>query len=162
MLDALRRLRRGASRLPLGAPLLVGALLLAAGCEEPDPELVPDEVLQGELGLTEEDRVHTVRISTGTQERAEPSSLTVLPGDYVQFVSGDRLVHEVRFRIDSLSAPARTFLTRTGQGASPPLLEMDARFVVSFVGAPVGRYPYGLEGNRGAGSGEIVVKAESR
>lgn len=156
MLDALRRVRRGAPC------LLAAALLLAVGCEEPDPELVPDEVLQSQLGLTPEDRVHTVRISTGTQERADPASVTVLPGDYVQFVSSDRLVHEVRFRLDSLSAPMRTFLTRTGQGASPPLLEMDARFVVSFVGAPVGRYPYGLEGNRGAGSGEIVVAPETR
>lgn len=156
MLDASRRLRRGAPC------LLAGLLLLAAACEEPDPELVPDEVLQSELGLTLEDRVHTVRISTGTRERAEPRSLTVLPGDYVQFVSGDHLVHEVRFRFDSLSAPARTFLTRTGQVASPPLLEMDARFVVSFVGAPVGRYPYGLEGNREVGGGEIVVASETR
>lgn len=156
MIDAPRRLRRGAPC------LLAGALLLAAGCEEPDPELVPDEVLQSQLGLTPEDRVHTVRISTEAQERADPASLTVLSGDYVQFISSDRLVHEVRFRLDSLSAPARTFLTRTGQGSSPPLLEMDARFVVSFVGAPLGRYPYGLEGNRGAGSGEIVVASESR
>lgn len=156
MLDALRCVRRGTPC------FLAGALLLAAGCEQPDPELVPDEVLQSQLGLTPEDRVHTVRISTGTQERAEPASLTVLPGDYVQFVSADRLVHEVRFRLDSLPAPARTFLTRTGQGTSPPLLEMDARFVVSFAGAPIGRYPYGLEGNRGAGGGEIVVAAEAR
>ncbi len=139
------------------------ALAAASGaCEPRDPELVPDEVLQSQLGLTPDDRVHTVRISTGEAERADPAFLSVRPGDYVQFISADRLVHEVAFRLDSLKAPARAFLARTGQGASPPLLELDARFVVSFDGAPPGRYPYALEGNRGPGEGAIVVEIESR
>jgi len=134
----------------------------SAACERGDPELLPDEVLQSELGLGSDDRIHTVRITTGTAERADPASVSIERGDYVQFVSADRLVHEVAFRLDSLSAPARAFLERTGQSESPPLLELDARFVVSFVGAPEGRYPYALSGNRAAGSGTVVVEVEPR
>lgn len=146
---------------PLLVPLL--ALVVAsAGCEERDPELVPDEVLQTELGLTPDDRVHTVRISTGTAERADPASVTVEPGDYVQFLSADHFVHEIAFVLDSLSGPARAFLERTRQSASPPLLEIDARYVMSFVGAPEGRYPYYLAGNRAGGTGVVVVEAEPR
>jgi plastocyanin len=121
---------------------------------------MPDEVLQTELGLTPDDRVHTIRISTDTAERADPASVTVEPGDYVQFVTADHFVHEVAFALDSLSVPGRAFLERTEQGASPPLLEIDQRFVVSFTGAPEGRYPYSLAGNRADGAGEVVVAAD--
>lgn len=141
----------------------VTAALLAstlAACEARDADLVPDHVLRSELGLTPDDRVHTVRISTGAGERADPHSLSVARGDYVQFVTVDRLVHEVAFALDSVSGPARAFLERTGQSSSPPLLELDARYVVSFVAAPEGRYPYVLSGNRAPGHGEIVVEAD--
>jgi len=127
------------------------------GCEAPDPGLVPDERLRAELGLTELDRVHTVGISTGVRERAEPDSVTVLAGDFVQFVSGDWLVHEVAFDLDSVRGELRHFLEVTGQTASPPLIHRDSRFVLSFVDAPPGRYPYSLAGNRGSGRGVIVV-----
>ncbi|MDX1646623.1 MAG: hypothetical protein R3304_05730 [Longimicrobiales bacterium] len=151
--------RRGGLRI-----LALAAVFWACACDRtpPDPQLVPDVVLQTELGLTENDRVHTIRVSTADVERADPLQLNVRPGDYVQFVSDDRFVHEVVFPLDSLPPPRRAFLSRTGQSASPPLLELGARFVVSFVGAPVGRYPYRLEGNRGPGGGEIVVAEPER
>jgi plastocyanin len=126
-------------------------------CEVPDPELLPDAQLQTELGLDERDRVFTVALTTGVGERAAPDSVTVAPGDFVQFVSQDWLVHEVIFEVDSLPAAARAFLERTGQSASPPLLQRGARFVLSAVDAPEGRYPYLLEGNRAAGRGVVVV-----
>jgi len=75
----------------------------------------------------------------------------------VQFVSADWMVHEIRFDVDSVDAPVRGFLERTGQAASPPLLQRDARFVLTFAEAPPGRYPYLLEGNRDSGRGVIVV-----
>lgn len=153
-------LRRAAPRSTLLLCLSLAAAVLA--CEQPDPELVPDEVLQRELGLTADDRVHTVRLSTGVAERADPSTVSVQPGEYVQFVSTDWLVHEVAFDFDSLGAAATSFLTRTGQGASPPLLERDARFVVSFAEAPPGRYPYGLAGNRESGRGVVIVTEVER
>lgn len=155
-------LRRMMVRRASWLPLFLSLMPVLGGCEPPDPELVPDEVLQTELGLSPDDRVHTVWISTGSSERADPPSVSVKPGEYVQFVSSDRLVHEVAFRLDSLDAPGRAFLVRTGQNASTPLLERDARFVVSFVAAPPGRYPYGLAGNRAPGGGEIVVEVEAR
>ena len=58
-----------------------------------------------------------------------------------------------------MSAAARTFLEETMQVASPPLLQRDARFVLTFADAPPGRYPYRLEGNREEGRGVIVVVA---
>mgnify|MGYP006908301556 FL=1 len=146
------------ARLLIALPLCMAQ----AACDRPDPALMPDEVLQGELGLTLDDRVHTVRISTGGGERAAPGTLPVRPGDYVQSASADRMLHELAFVLDSIPETARTFLVRTGQDRSPPLLEYDARFVVSFEGAPEGRYPYTLAGNRGGGGGEIVIAVPTR
>lgn len=145
--------------------LLAGALLCIVtqlGCEPPDPELVPDEVLQSELGLEPGDRVHTVEIRTGTSEEAAPDSIEVRVGDLVQFVSADWMVHEVRFDTASLGSEALAFLERTRQGASPPLLERDTRFVLTFEDAPPGRYPYALQGNREPGRGVIVVTVDRR
>ena len=142
------------------ASLLVGLslVLVLEGCEPPpDPDLVPDDRLRAELGLTERDRVHTVAVRAGVGERSDPESLEVLVGDLVQFVSTDWMVHEVHFELDSVSAAARAFLEETMQAASPPLLQRDARFVMTFASAPPGRYPYRLEGNREEGRGVIVV-----
>lgn len=141
------------------ATLCVALVGLLSACEAADPSLIPDARLQSELGLVETDRVHTVGISTGVGERADPDSLSVAPGEFVQFVSGDWLVHEMTFELDSLDGERRSFLERTSQTASPPLLQRDSRFVLSFVDAPPGRYPYALAGNRESGRGVIVVVA---
>lgn len=133
------------------------AALLVLACESPDPDHLPDEVLRRELGLSDDDRVHTVVVTGGDLEVAEPSLDTVPVGAWVQFVSGDWLVHEVAFEADGLAPSVRSFLDRTSQMASPPLLELDARFVVSLEGAPPGLYPYLLQGNGGPGRGLIVV-----
>lgn len=83
--------------------------------------------------------------------------MSIEPGSYVEFVTTDWLVHEVRFEIDSLGTAQRAFLERTDQVASPPLIERESRYVLSFVEAPPGRYGYRLEGNGRAGRGVIVV-----
>jgi plastocyanin len=137
------------------------ALLALLACETPNPELVPDFELQTELGLEPSDRVFTVSLSTGLGERADPDSISLAPGDFVQFVSGDWLVHEVAFDLDSLPEASRTFLERSGQSESPPLLQRGARFVLSYEGAPFGRYPYSIVGNRASGRGVIVVAPPS-
>jgi plastocyanin len=133
------------------------AVATAGACDQPDPRFVPDETLQRELGLTSADVVHTVHITGGTAEVADPATDTVPPGAYVQFVTTDWLVHEVSFDEEVLPAASLDFLRRTDQMASPPMLQRESRFVVSFRGAPPGRYPYRLEGNGGPGEGLIVV-----
>ena len=148
-----RGLRRATARVTVASLLP----LVTLACSDPDPELIPDAVLQATLGLEVDQRVHTIAVTTGVNERSDPDSLAVLPGDFVEFVSTDWFIHEVRFDVDALEADARDFLERTDQMASPPLLQRDARFVVSFEGAPIGRYPYLLVGNRGSGGGEVVV-----
>jgi plastocyanin len=133
------------------------ATALAACAPERDPTLQPDEVLQSELGLTPDDRVYRVAISGGSVERADPAALSIEPGTYVEFVTADWLVHEVLFETDSLGAAQREFLQRTHQVASPPLIDRESRYVLSFVDAPTGRYTYRLEGNGRPARGVIVV-----
>lgn len=170
----LRRMRLGGGRLTVfesspwkrprrtGPFLFLGLLpgLIISGCEPADPELIPDEYLQSELGLTPKDRIHSVSISGGTAERAEPGAVSVRVGDYLQFVSADWRVHEVMFELDSLRPAARRFLEGTGQVASPPLLQQGSRFVLSFSDAPPGRYPFSLAGNSSGGRGVVIVEAE--
>lgn len=132
-----------------------------AGCDTPDPALQPDAQLVEELGLTQADRVHTVGLRTEDRERPLPDSTRVWVGDYLQFVSEDWLIHEVRFDSTRSSRDGWAFLASTGQTASPPLLQKGSRFIVSFVGAPPGTYPFRLEGNRGPGVGIIVVAPPS-
>lgn len=146
-------------------PFLCVPFAVAIGvvaCESPAPELVPDDFLQEELGLGPRDRVHTIVLTGGTGEHGEPASASVRPGDFVQFVSGDWLIHEIGFEVDSLTTVSRDFLERTAQMASPPLLQKGSRFVLSFVDAPPGRYSYRLEGNAASGHGVIVVLDEGR
>ncbi len=131
----------------------------SVACSQPDPELLPDEVLRRELGLTQEHRVYTVTITGGEIEVASPGIDSVPVGSYVQFVTADWFVHEILFDADSLTAEVRAFLERTDQMASPPLLQQNSRYVVSFEGAPPGRYPYVVEGNGRPGRGVIVVAA---
>jgi len=150
-----RAIRTGA--LALGA---AGVVVLAAACDRsrPDPALVPDSLLQAELGLEPTDRVHRVTISGGASERVEPAETVLEPGGYVQFSTDDWYVHEVIFETDSLPPQARTFMAGLDQLASPPLVSRGSRFVVSFVDAPPGRYPFRVEGNAAPARGVLVVR----
>ena len=146
----------------LGERSLLGALLIAAAgtsCKV-DSELQPDEVLRSELGLTDRDEVHRVLITGGVVELAAPRATTIQPGAYLEFVTGDWLVHEIIFELDSLLPDARAFLERTDQVASPPMLRLDSRFVVDFEGSPPGRYPFVVEGSGAPGHGVVVVEVK--
>lgn len=138
-------------------PAVTLTCLLICGCVQADPSLQPDEVLQAELGLTTGDVVHRITLTGGEIERADPAALSVEPGDVVEFVTTDWLIHEVIFEADSVGSTRWSFLNGTDQAASPPLINRDSRFVISFEGAPPGRYPYLLEGNGAMGRGVIVV-----
>ena len=117
----------------------------------------PDSVLQAELGLTDRDEVHRVLIQGGDVETLTPGEVPIPAGAWVEFVTNDWLVHEIRFEVDSLTAEARAFLEESDQVASPPMVNLGDRFVVSFVGAPDGRYPFIAEGNGAPGRGVVVV-----
>jgi hypothetical protein len=129
----------------------------ACGPDVP-PEFQPDETLRVELGLTDDDEVHRVSLFGGDREEINPAELALDRPSWVEFVSTDWRVHEVRFEVDSLTSEAAEFLRATDQVASSLLVEMDARFVVSFHEAPVGRYPYVVEGNGLPGRGVVVVQ----
>ena len=124
-----------------------------------DPGFHPDDVLRLELGLGDRDQVHRIVIRGGDGEHADPLETVVTSGSYVEFVTADWLVHEIVFELDSLSIAARTFLERTDQVASPPLITQDSRYVVHFSDGPPGRYPFLLEGSGASGRGVVVVEA---
>ena len=138
---------------------LLLAVVLVGGCrgEEVPPDLQPDAVLRRELGLTDADRVHRVLLTSAERERLTPDSVVLPRGAWVEFVTGDWRLHEVRFVMDSLRAAGRAFLESTDQAASPPLVDRDARFVVFFGDAPTGRYPFVVEGNGRPAHGVVVV-----
>ncbi len=142
-------------------PLLVACALAwgSAGCGPAvPPELQPDAVLRDSLGLTSDHEVHRVLLTGGPVEVIEPAALSVRPGVLIAFTTGDWRVHDVRFEVDSLSPEARAFLEGSGQVASPPLVNRDQRFVVTFEGAPPGRYPFLVEGNGAPARGVVVVQ----
>ncbi len=144
---------------PIACVAIAGLALVSGGCrEEPQPpQFPPDSVLRSELGLTDADEVHRVSITGGERELVEPVEVQVPPGAWVEFVTTDWRVHQVRFVSDSLDAGRLAFLVDSDQVDSPPLVERDARFVVSFSDAPEGRYPYVVEGNGAATRGVVVV-----
>lgn len=142
--------------------LAVGIVCLAIiGCEQPDASPQVDDVLRTELGIGPGTEVHRITLTGGEVERADPAALSVEPGALVEFVTTDWLIHEVIFQVDSVGGERRSFLERTDQTASPPLIDRDSRYLVTFEEAPPGRYPYVLEGNGAPGRGVIIV-AEPR
>jgi hypothetical protein len=132
--------------------------LALSGCGSGESDLPPDGRLQRELGLEPSDRVHEVRLHGGVQGSVEPAEAVVLQGDYLQFVTADAWVHELLFEADSLSGPALAFMEGLDQLAGPPMVSRGSRFVLSFVDAPPGRYPFRVEGGGPARTGVIVVE----
>jgi plastocyanin len=123
------------------------------------PETGPDVELREALGLESDEELHRIVLGgQGRREHLVPTRLEIPQGAIVEIVTVDRRVHTVTFLRDSLSSEAAAFLTETNQMQSPPLLEQGSRFVISFRGAPPGRYPFVSEGHGGTASGIIVVE----
>ncbi len=163
----LRRVRDAGRRRRLngrGRILLVLLVLAPLGaCERLDPELMPGTMLRDSLGLGDEDRVHRIQLtSVDNRESPQPASVQIRPGDYVEFMTADHRVHAVSFVLDSVPPGGVEFLRGTAQEGSPPLVEAEARFLVTFVGAPPGRYPFLVVGNGSEGRGAVVVGEASR
>jgi len=152
-------------RAALRGPLAVGvagawALSLVGCAGDSDATLRPDSILRAELGLTNSDRVHRVGISGGPQETLSAPAVEIAPGAWVEFITLDWWVHEIRFEADSLAPESRAFMERTDQLASQPMVSKDERFLLSFEGAPEGRYPFVVEGNGAPARGVVVVRAK--
>lgn len=150
---------RGPLALVLG--VMAAWAFAVPGCVgDSDATLRPDSLLRAELGLTDADQVHRVGISGGPQETLSAPAVEIAPGAWVEFVTLDWWVHEIRFEADSLAPECRAFLQRTDQMASHPMVTKDERFLLSFEGAPEGRYPFVVEGNGTPARGVVVVRSK--
>jgi hypothetical protein len=87
-----------------------------------------------------------------------PREVVIEPGDLVEFFSADGWVRTVSFVLEGLAPEQAEFLLATGQDRSPPLLEAESRFVVSFAEAPLGPYPFVVQGGGRGGEGLIRVE----
>jgi plastocyanin len=135
-------------------------LVSGTGCSSPEPDHPPDQLLQDSLGLTEDDAVFRVGLSVReARERLRPAIVWIPSGAWVEFVVEDRRVHTVVFELDSMVTASAAVLRRAGQDASPPLVELGARFLVEFRDAPPGRYPFRVEGSGALARGAVVVEA---
>jgi hypothetical protein len=144
------------------AASLLAIMLVASGEKEvTPPQNPPDALLRDSLRLGDEDRVFRVSLSTEDGEnRAYPASIQVPRGAWVEFVSADGWPRTVGFLLDSLSSAAAELLRASGQDASPPLLDAGDRFVVTFRGAPAGRYPYRIEGSAAPAEGAVIIEGQ--
>lgn len=86
--------------------------------------------------------VHEVALARvdGSPERLVPEVVAARPGDLVRFTSETLDSHALAFRLSRLDESQRSFLERTGQEASAPLLERGHAWVLSLEGAPAGAY----------------------
>ena len=135
---------------------LVGNLAASCAFQEPPPPSDPD--LRAELGIPDHVTIHRVDLSSqGGQTRLLPRETEIFSGEIVQFVVLDHRVHLVRFDQDEITRSALEFMRETGQDKPPPLVEQGARLVLSFEGAPVGSYPFLVDGNGPSVAGEIRV-----
>lgn len=87
-----------------------------------------------------------------------PRNIAVESGSEVHFVTADNRVHTVTFVLDEMSDGPRGFIESTRQDASPPLVSRGARFVVSFVDAPGGFYPFRVQAHGEPVEGAIVIE----
>ncbi len=146
--------RRGA----LVASVLLLLLGGGVGCLG-DPPPPTDPELAEALGLAPSTSIHTVHlVDRSGRVGVFPATLEVAGEAVVQFRTRDARVYGVRFLLAEMNSAQRDFLSEGGQGASPPLVEEGARFVVSLQGAPEGRYPFIVEGQGDPGEGEIRLR----
>jgi hypothetical protein len=148
----------GASERARGPRLALVLALLTAACGISASEAGEGEIRE-EFGLSPEARVHRVDLAVaGDRLRMLPLRTRIRTGDAVQLVVLDNLTHLVRFLTDETDQEVLAFLTRTDQLRPPPLVEREARLVLSFQGAPPGRYPFRVEAGGFEATGEIVVE----
>jgi hypothetical protein len=137
---------------------LVGVVLLTgvAGCREgSNPPRDPE--LARELGLSERAEIHRIDLVTRSSGvLVFPIEVEVARRGYVQFVTQDWRVYQVT--LEGEGPEAVQWLESSRQRRSPPLVELDTRYVVQFEGAPVGEYRFIVQGPVGSAEGVIRVR----
>lgn len=161
----LHSVRHGSTFLIHRAPLISSMLVLGLATCSPqqssDDGPGVDTTLLDSLGIDLNRIVERVSLGGARdREHVVPPTVLVESGTVVEFYTVDRRVHSITFMEDSLTPSARRFLEEKGQLSSPPLVERGSRFVVDFLGAPPGRYPYLSHGHGESARGVIVVGAD--
>ncbi|MCH7563243.1 MAG: hypothetical protein IH968_05395 [Gemmatimonadetes bacterium] len=148
-------------RTPLVSAMLVLGLAACSPQEGADDRAGVDTTLLDSLGIDLNRIVERVSLGGARdREHVVPPTVRVESGTVVEFYTVDRRVHSITFMEDSLTLPARRFLEEKGQLSSPPLVERGSRFVVDFMGAPPGRYPYLSHGHGESTRGVIIIGAD--
>ena len=148
---------RGSGKGRCPALALTAAVLLTA-CGSPASEAGESDIREA-LGLAADARVHRVDLTvTDGRLRMLPLRTRIRAGDAVKLVVLDNRTHLVRFLTDEMDQEILAFLTRTDQARPPPLVEREARLVLSFQDAPRGRYPFQVEAGGFVALGEILVE----
>lgn len=146
----------------LGGAGLLPFLLLAMGlgsCGGSGGDYQDQELEDARtLGFPRGARVHRVSLGgRGAVEHAVPTRIQAAPGDGVEFRTVDHRVHTVSFLADSLAPEIHSYLERTGQELSMPLVSRGSRFILRLGDAPAGRYVFRSQGHGGYAYGVIEV-----
>jgi len=128
-------------RLALVAAAGCAALALACGAPEQAPRV---EFEGGAVDLEGSTIVHEVSLERRTEgvEVFVPAVIEAAAGDAVRFTSQTLDTHALAFRMNRLSPEQQSFLARSGQEASTPILERGHAWVLTLEGAPAGAYPF--------------------
>lgn len=152
-------MRAGPRLLLLGAWVLVGMQIGCSpetGSDNAPPDRYAD--VRERLDVEPERVIHEITIGgRGNEEHVVPTVLQLPRDAIVVFTTVDGRVHTVSFPEDSLALDAALFLERTSQQRSPPLVDRGSRFVLTFEGAPGGRYRFRSEGPGGEAWGTLLV-----
>lgn len=139
-----RQLRRGLSSTTSVTVTLL--LILVSSC--------------GRVASQVPDSEEPVRVSLGgwgSEEHISPSDAYVGPAGRVEFRVADWRVHVVRFITEGMDSTQIQFLRDHGRLTSPPLVDRGDAFLVDMSGAPLGRYPFVVDGFGRAAYGAVIV-----
>ncbi len=132
--------------------------LAAAGCDALDMD-GGDTIALDSTEISIDGTVHEIRIAgAGATDSIAPARIEAGAGDALVFIVEDRRPHALTFTAESLSAPVREYLERTGQLRGPPLVNEGSRWVVLLEDAPPGRYPFHCRSHDTRG--EVVVAGD--
>jgi plastocyanin len=139
------------------------ALILYPSCDRvarPGADAGPRviELAHDTIRLEAGERLIDVQIRREAAGDFEPAQVQAQQGDYVRFTTEDQAGHAIVFVTDGLTAEMRSFLERTGQLHSTPLIPVGATWVITLDGAPAGDYPFRCATHDGRGVLSVTVR----